>query len=85
MKTLQPGSVIMTTQQFLEMYPERNAWYIDEIQKFTKTAPFISRVGMQAYVSVYLHNGDYYCHYGYTVNEALVTLYERLYPLKQQH
>jgi hypothetical protein len=67
-----------------EVYPERNAWYADEIQTLAGMRPYVSSIGTRAYVSVFLRDGDYCRVYGNTIDDGLVNLYERLCVLTQE-
>ncbi|GCE04776.1 hypothetical protein [Dictyobacter aurantiacus] len=69
-----------------EVYPERNAWYADEIQALTGEAPRIRRFSFEVQAIVTCKDGIVYGVDALTIDEAMIRLYESVaHGLSSEH
>ncbi|GCE04233.1 hypothetical protein [Dictyobacter aurantiacus] len=65
-----------------EVYPERNAWYAQEIEQLTGNLPVLYGTLFKAHAVVIDTNGTWYCEDAPALDEAMIHLYERVYAEK---
>ena len=62
-----------------EAYPERNAWYREEIRELAKAFPHVHVSGTEAYAHVSFRDGTWCSVFAPNVDEMWKQLYERVY------
>lgn len=61
-----------------DLYPDRSAWYVDEIERLTGATPFFSTTLTEAYACVYYAKTIYHGVYASDMHEAIVALYDEI-------
>ncbi len=61
-----------------EIYPERNAWYRDEIERLTEDTPTLQSLGGESYALVFARAHGVMAAIGRSPDEALEALYQEV-------